>query len=304
MSYQELTTLPGVAQLFSQLKTFLLANSWVLDFEDNSIPSLMMHKASAKFYFAYSSSGSGTITMTNSGSGGSVITTNGWAGAFSSAWFFSDATKAYFHVVVAAADGVYNHLSFGYVDNLGMTNTARYATGQLWNYTSYINYIINTSEHRPCFMCQAAYLIPSGELDTAYAPAGEIATTAHIETFNMNRMDGTPSQGFPYVTSYYYGILDYVMDLNNVADTAGIHLHSIPMQVYLNNNNHNLGIAPDVRFCLINLLQDAQEITNSGDTWKVFPMVKRGNRTALLFGAAPVNELNSVNLGFAYKKIL
>jgi hypothetical protein len=110
---------------------------------------------------------------------------------------------------------------------------------------------------------------------------------------------------FPYV-QFGLGevcLLDYVIDMNNTNDTGGVHLHSIPIVVKQSGFDHTLGIAPGVRLCSLSGLSDAQEVTNSGETWKIFPVRRRGLREALNGALTPINQTNTLNLGFAYKKV-
>lgn len=302
MAFQENSAVADIGQIYALLKVFLLGIGWTLDGEvsSSSAPVLSMHKDSAFFTI------SGGITVTAALAYGSGVFNhvdgNNWGGSFTTVWFFADPDKNYFHVVATKGVGDYYHFSFGQVDSVGMTGNSYYATAQQWDMSSPINLTARPS-NVPAFVSQAAFVIPNGVLNPSFAGSGDLATNVSKKTLDVHRFAGD-STVFPYDGEEFptFKILDYVADMQNTNTTGGVHLHSIPLIAVLNTYDHNLGIAPDVRLCSITNLSDAQEVINSGDTWKVFPVMKRGFRSSLYAGISPVASLNSVNLGFAYKK--
>jgi hypothetical protein len=303
MAYQENLSVANVGQLFSLLKSFLLGTSWVLDSEtiSTSGPALAMHKGGMFFNLSISA---GLLTSTVSKAFGSGVTANvagdSWSGAFTSVWFFSDPSKDYVHVVASKGAGDYYHFSVGKIDNLGMTGSTYYSTAQLWNTAANLN---RTFQNFPAFVNQFACVVPSGILNTSFAPSGDLSTNTVRPMLSLYRVS---HDSFPFFgsggLSGLIKVLDYVVDLTNSNTTGGVHLHSIPATPIFNTYDHNLGIFPDVRLCSITGISDGQEVINSGDTWKIFPMMKRGLRSSLESGLLPINDVNSVNLGFAYKK--
>lgn len=303
MAYQENLAVANVGQLFSLLKSFLLGISWTLDSEtiSTSNPALVMHKGGMYFNLSISAGLLTSAVHKAFGSGvSSSVTGDNWSGSFTSVWFFADPAKNYCHVVASKGAGDYYHFSVGQVDNLGMTGTTYYSTAQLWNTVTNLN---RTTQNFPAFVNQFACVVPSGILNTSFAPSGDLATNTVRPMISMFRLS---ADIFPYYGSGSVAglikVLDYVVDLTNSNTTGGVHLHSIPVTPIFNTYDHNLGIFPDVRVCSISGVSDGQEVTNSGDTWKIFPFMKRGLRSSLEAAVLPINEVNSVNLGFAYKK--
>ncbi len=233
-------------------------------------------------------------------------------GPFANVWLFSNAAETHVHVVVQSASNRYSHLSFGIVDEHGLSQPdVAYVAGNnyVWwpdnsDFTSNNSCDFNwpgSSAHNIGYFMEGNQnvFIPDGLLDPSLGFAdGDVMTRSIWGTHNRG---WTASESWQNSSSRW---ADFFLGVNNDVTTGGVPLTTLPL-IYSNGSNYVfLGSLPDLRLVNMGSLSPAQEIVYGSDTWMVFPMKQKGERAATNYGANPEPRCNSIEYGFAFKKVV
>lgn len=263
---------------------------------------------------------------------GSIVTFNGdndaprttdLYGPFPNVWLFSDAAKTKVHVVAQASADRYSFISFGILDDKGLTQPdVAYVAGHDYMWWNNVNSSVannsrgfndpSSNNHRIGFFNNGNILcrIPNGLLDSTI---GYTAGTFHVSSTNFTADSGIIRANHvrQWQESDAYAnteglTLDYFMCCEDDVTTGGNVLSSMP--VWYEDSDapgiQYLGDHPDVRAVHIQNLAPAQELTYASDTYLVFPMKQKGTREDSNWGANYTARCNSIYYGFAFKKVV
>jgi len=308
MAYFTQSTIADINALLTIIADQLFTAGWTEDAASltGATPSIDYSSGPCFIKLSYNTvSGDGQLTLETALSFGSTtkksVVVNALEGAYDAVHIF--VTADYCHVVVQKTGGLHIHFSFG-VHNKGTltTDDTMYATGNFINKTTKNKLYANSMSL--AHINNRALIIPSGVLNTAYAPSGDIATDVILESINLERLSYN-SRNFPYVptgVSKSYRMLDFFPRVGNSSYVAGNVVWQLPAVAYLSSNYHMLGASPDVRIVDVSTFASGDEFTNGNVTFKVFPIIRQGISSNLLDGTSPINDWNSLNLGLAYIK--
>lgn len=324
------TSATDIADLQTQLRTFLLANGWTsggagivvnsdgykfrisanttvyrnsYPFTDPDVPD---------FYFDVEFDQTTIGGVGYSPKGGS----NDFQGPFPNAWFFTDGKAA--HVVGQSGSTRYTHASFGSLDHKGVHaapiafHAGLYYTwwrqqANYWNDGSNgnnysCNYPSNTGMHEYGHFGHDGQIyvgVPDGVADPLLDFAdGPIFNPSTLWTFNPwdRQSDGSVGNVWGYM-------LDFLTSIENKPITGGVPLIPVPLSMWGSDEAMFwLGEIPNFRACKLNGLNPAQTITYAGEDWIVFPIKQQGEEAATRYGTNPLPDCNTVQYGFAYKK--
>lgn len=236
-------------------------------------------------------------------------------GPFTNVWLFSNASGTYIHVVTQQGGDRFNVFSFGVLDKKGMTHPdVGYCVGcdYIWwpdfadvsnfqsdfNQPGSLNHFVGFLGELNTIMC----FIPDTVVDPALG-----FTDGDFQTPNTPSIYQIMSRGWQaadHQSAVQAGRpLDYFLTVDNQVVTGGILLSSLDVRYRQNDLAVMLGQFPDIRFVNMESLNPGQEITLASDTWKCFPLKRKGSRQDTNQGANPRPFVNSIEYGFAIKKI-
>jgi hypothetical protein len=243
------------------------------------------------------------------------VETNNLTGPLSAWHLFSNATGDYIHVAVNTNADFWSHFSFGLVDKGAMTHSgAAYVAGATNYYArdnnnadpgySPLNYN-KPSSQRPIFSDVYTQLyipdalpVESGFTTIAMPSFGWPSTAGSCVHYPLAFRDG-PSY-FPSNDGLGAALLDHVAGASAPTWSGQVPLYGIPSIIRRNDDGKiiTVGMYPDVRYVNMTGLLPGQEITLSGTTWKVFPIMRQEpwSSSRTLFVAT------SGQYGVAYKK--
>lgn len=250
---------------------------------------------------------------------------NDWEGPFTNVFLFSNATGDYIHVI-AQNGSKYSMLSFGLLDNAGLTtNRSSYLTGTWFEFWENVASPTNSAfaPNRPSKVGSWSPTGNSNNLDIGHhfmfmgrgndsnglldqnvhiRPGASVVNTSIFPT-NPAIWNGAKPLINMYntrlSTSAWSRFLPGVM-LNALPTTIGLPLMDLPVvspQPY--GTSMFFGVYPDVRFVWIEDLAPGQELDVNGNIWKVFPLKQKGAENAVAIGPA----INTWGYGLAFRKI-
>lgn len=265
----------------------------------------------------------------NSATSSNHVWTNDWEGPFTNVFLFSNATGDYIHVI-AQIGARYSMLSFGLLDNAGLTtNRSSYLTGTWYEFWENVNNPANSAygPNRPAKSGSwsggangTSSSLNIGHhfafLGRAVGNSGLTDTNVHIRpgasVVNPALFAGANNpviwNGIKPLVSFYdtrnqsenwTRYLQLNM-LNALPTTIGLPLMDLPVigpQPWV--PSMFFGTFPDVRAIWMEDLAPGQELDVNGNIWKVFPCKQKGNEEAVAVSPG----INSWGYGLAFRKI-
>lgn len=241
---------------------------------------------------------------------------NDWHGPFPNVWFF--ATNKYCHVVAQVATNRYNHMSFGSLDDRGISPfPIAYFCGIFYKFwadnipTNHNNFAPNAMDkvgnphyyghyHAPN---NTYYHVgfPDNVLETSLGFGdGPVSTNGGL--LQTSQLMPLYSQAVTGANAFGYA-LDFIPAIENQSATGGVPIIPIPWAIYAGDGGLCwLGELPNMGACQLNGLSAGQTISYAGDEWLVFPLKQLGLADHTKYGGNPMRDVNTVNHGFAYKK--
>jgi hypothetical protein len=243
------------------------------------------------------------------------VVINDLNGTFSNVWLFSNAGGTYIWVVTQQGGDRFNIFGFGVLDKKTMTTPdvafcvgtdyywwPTYAdpanpTYSVQNSPAWTGHTVGLLGENAGVMC----FLPDAVLDPGLGFIDGAFQTKSIMPIGTRGSSAASHQAFN-APGY---VIDYFLTVDNQETTMGIPLSSLPVfyrqagtlyEVYL-------GDFPDIRLVMLQGLTITQEITYGGETWKVFPLKRKDSRATISTGASPSHLLNTMDVGFAIKKI-
>lgn len=320
MSY-ETGTATNIADLFTKLETFAVANGWTSDYSTTDRLFLTRSTVSVAFRWASASpTGFGVyqhLAFVGSGTAPGSHTSDSGQGAVSGTdatiiagrsvvcpnssmayWFFESDT--YIHCVVETAASRYAHFGFGI-----LTKKGTYTGGEY----SYGNRVGGDTAFDPL----ATFLLDGHAGLTSPASVIAFVGVVHIESLPNQTASGK------WGVTWAGGLANTGTDRATVArenlqggfrggpnargfgryggaTTSGL-VPLVPLGIWYDDRSnarwYPLGYMPDVRSVNMKNFVGAQEITIGSDVWLVFPAKYKSS----------VATQNTRNLGMAYKKV-
>lgn len=237
------------------------------------------------------------------------IRINDLYGSLTNVWFFSGngvSDPDYIHVVVQAGGERYSHFGFGILDAQGMTvPDVAFACGgyyEWWDASINCHNPESTS-HEFGHLADENYAhiyVPSGVLPTGYPAAGIYKTETQM-TLVMTRANADAD----HWAAADGKIMDFIFPVGNQLTTGGTLLMSIPwlFQESVSGTSHvYLGRIPGMRIGNIAQFAPATELTFGAETWTIFPWKRKGIKDNLYGGGNPIQECNTAEYAWAYKK--
>ena len=207
-------------------------------------------------------------------------------GVFDAYYFFTDATGSYIHGVVEYQTGRYQHFGFGVLDKLGTWTGGQYAygfnnVGSFQGSSFLMNGVANTTfSGSGEYGRQAPTMVCTGIANTVYTSSycASTASSTQSDYEGSNNHDYAGNVRGTILADLSEGIMSRGLAYYSASlDTAYIPL--IPVHLWYRNVRSTLtineltylGKMKDVRVIQMANLNDEQEISVGGDTWKVFP---------------------------------
>ncbi len=314
-----------IQDLLDELRSFATTNGWTEDRWDATNNVLSLHRNDVYVHFTwqdavnqlamyqslgYISAGTNPWAHTDdSGNGDTSYPINvarrvnfESLGPFTAFHFFASTTAPYYiHIAVEVDSGRFRHFGFGELDKVGDWEGGEYCYGHYWSQLSSDIDVGDDPQH-------------SFGLDGLTAQTDH--ATMHIE--GMSFMDantkwgnfssttgspGTDTAGevrIPLFGSSRSGLWTYALSWMRTS-VLNAYKPLIPINVLYRLATTTpdvvmiLGTQPDVAIVGLGSLSPGDELTVGGDTWLVFPWVRKQN--------LGVDTEESENAGIAYKKI-
>jgi hypothetical protein len=227
-------------------------------------------------------------------------------GPYTAYHFFTNGTTQYIHVVLEYSPGLYRHFSFGTIDKIGTWTGGQYAVGMSLGANPGL---VNNAQH--------AILWSGTDGGTTTADANECGSI-RVESF-PNQTGSMRWMLFTTQTSALGNDRGGNARISGLGGCFGSNpwlsgfgffrasllngfVPLIPIPVWWRNitptpNQYMLlGFAPDVYHIQMANLTPGQEFTIGGDTFKVFPAIRKQNTSSA------VEE--SKNCGIVYRKVV
>lgn len=322
MAYQ-LTTATSIDDMLNTIATFATGLGWTVD-RNNTFTSgantrriLTISRAGADYAHFASELATTKLTLHTMRSVGVATTldllsqpsrstysqTNLLsAGPYVNFWLFGESgSNPYIHCVVEHASGRYRHFGIGELIKKGTWTGGSYCHGTFWNQTANFTDLISSTQH----FCPFDDVAQSSGSNNGAIRCDECDATA-------NAISGVDNR---YLT-YEYGISRRAMTGARGSAPGGIlYMHeAMGTQDYCFSNYNQrshlvhyshfisaasgyyryIGEPPAIRGANIDPFQAAEEFTVGSDTWKIFPLIRKGVYVDL--------EMSNY-LAIAYKKV-
>lgn len=253
---------------------------------------------------------------------------NDYAAPFSNVWLFADALGSYLHCVTQISDR-YTLMSFGNLNKLGMTHAD---IGYLCMnfFTFWPNQTAaNNSQYGPNrlsatangahsygvlfenFTTTLSIRIPANVLDTTFGfvatdrvlPASGSVNAAPLRVFS--RYDTQAEALSTSGGGASPAALDHFWTIGNSPVTGGAPLWPIPALFSEGSGAifTHLGDLPDLRLIRLQGFNPQDEFSQGTDTWKVFPFKRKDVFNNTNLGTTPAQSANTLDWGFAIKKV-
>lgn len=317
MAYQEIAAPASPAAVIDAIATFAAANGWTVE-RNNLVGSnrtVTIKHADSDYIHIYNIAATdiwlrGTIdyasgtTPAATTRGGAQAKTNCGAGAYTRLYLFADTTPArHIHAILEAnTAGMFYHMSFGLIDEIEAFPGGTYYDGTHWYASATTNMNSYTTLSRPLFdngdNSNVTYTLnEQGGFRCDIAADGLadmwwVFSQDTSSTVDRSATSGVAPPGSSWCT------LGWLVNMDTNAFSNRSIFHRIPAFVHRGGGYMSqVGSFPNVRFCNVSKFVPAEEITIGSDTWKVFPMIRKGTHPG--GAAAPY----SGNYGYAYKKV-
>lgn len=244
-------------------------------------------------------------SLVTSNNDGDTVYSNNLTGPFTSWHFFSDASGDYIHAVVQATSELYTHFGFGLVAQGDLTHSGvGYCYGALntWWRDYWNDLDTNSSDYNQPALHE--YPMIRGR-ENVYAPD---ALPAGFDVMSSNNAGVPPLYRAVNIPSSFYAAVGTISDCymldqlcTSVAPMWSGRTPFLGIPVMLDNVANTqlcvVGDYPDVRYLNMEGLVAGQELVLSGDTWKIFPVMRQ-----YAWGQF-AGQPSSGQLGIAFKKI-
>ena len=311
MAYQE-TTGNSPDDVIDKIATFAAAAGWTVVKNDlvGSNRELILKRTGSDYIQVWNNSTS-NIYITGYveydplktydaqvGYAGNFAQANVGVGPYANVFMFSDNDPSdHVHVVIEMSGGRFRHLSFGMIDKLGTWTGGTYFDAVTWSHVAIYQNSWNNARCRGLFdtggtvgtsrsgaiRCD----IPADGRTNAWAQVRQNAS--YNARTGLDEAQSNQSNGDGYLTTQCY-------NRNNPPFSGQVTLGTIRADVVRTGGFYSvMGSYPNVRYLGMARYSPGQEITVGPDTWKVFPMVRKGS------GAQ--GEDYSQNHAYAYKKV-
>lgn len=228
-----------------------------------------------------------------------IAISNLGAGPFTRMFLFSDELPSpHVHVVIEVSGGVFRHISFGEITKIGTWTGGTYFDASRWGDTasnaangwnSWNHALFDTGTNSSVSSRGDMWVdVPDDGKSNAWAT--QLDSASHFYITGLWGGIGNNGEGLGRMTTQFAN--------RNVAPFSGqVTLGTIRADVRRTGGFYSpVGVFPNARYLNIERFAPAQEITVGSDTWKVFPLVRKGT--------SPNNsESYSGNHGFAFKKV-
>jgi hypothetical protein len=236
---------------------------------------------------------------------------------FINVWFFSGGAGdvEYIHMVVQTAGERYSHFSVGIIDPVGQTHAeCAFCCSMWWEWwlSSFTNnnpasdnhncgYYWGDDEEGQVFIPHSVSdpVLPTGFQDVS--PNGLPFNGSQLTTVMKRDWEdedhwNPPSQG---------RILDFTLPSYNQPTTGGTVMWALPMLFRDTGSPRShimLGVLPGVRYARIDDVAPGTVLTYGSEEWVIFPFKRKGLRDNTVSGSDPVDLVNTIEYGLAYKK--
>ena len=217
-------------------------------------------------------------------------------GPFSNVFMFAGNSPAeYVHVTVEIASGIFRHITFGEVAKYGTWTGGTFFDAEFWDPSAIQSANWNSPSHHRLFDNGSDYgTTIKGAVRCDYdggsnyfAPFGtyQIGTPSQIVSGGVGQaVSGFNAENNNRLLNFYN------RSVNNL--TGNTPLMPIQLRARRTDNYWSpIGEVPGIRLMNMERFVPADEFTIGGDTWKVFPWVKKGSGSP-----------NSTNFAFAFLK--
>lgn len=312
MAYAELTaTSPD--DVIDKIATFASSNGWTI--HRNNLVSTNRTLTLSKgtdYIHVYNTNNTDVYLLISVGYDGALApsaqpnpsgsaVTNLLAGPYTKLYLFADSSPSnYIHVAVETSGGIFRHMSFGMMDKLGTWTGGTYVDGTYWRLDGQVAY--HWEQQHSALFCSSSYY-PYTICGSIRCDIAEDSVTNGFarlsERFSYRAYTGlfgnqsNSSNGDGYLTTQFY-------NRNAAPFSSQVTLGTILADVSRTGGFWStLGAFPNVRYLNIANFAPGQEITIGTDTWKVFPMLRKGVGTS----GSPAGDIPySDNHGYAFKK--
>ncbi len=223
------------------------------------------------------------------------------AGAYSSLYLFGESgSNPYIHVVLEHQSGRYRHFSIGELIKKGTWTGGSYCQGTWWEVTFTANSPVQTQHSKPFSEFTYNTNIGAIRCDEADSTANALAGVSNDYALSSIQYTRRVVTGFMCGQNQTLAYVDCAMGLLtasfNYFNQRTVLARIAHFVTCASNFYRYLGEPPAIRAINMYAFAATEELTIGSDTWKVFPVVRKGT-------SAVSTEEYSGNYGLAYKKV-
>ncbi len=246
----------------------------------------------------------GTLYSAQAGYAGTTARADIGVGPYTKLYLFAGtAPSDHLHVVIEMAGGIFSHISFGGMDKLGTWTGGTYFDATSWS-TSWVRAYHWTSQSHPLFSTSYESTNQRGAVRCDIAADARADAWAVMDRDFAYRLrtglygstdNNTNGEGYLHTQCY---------NRNAPPFSGQITLGTIRADVIRDGGFYSpIGSFPNVRYLTMERFSPAQEISVGGDTWKVFPMRRKGAGSGS--SADPrYGQAYSDDHAYAFKKVV
>lgn len=289
MAYQE-NSASSPADAIDKIGAFAASAGWTViqNTLSGSIRTLVLKRATSDYIqvwndatniwiTAYIGYVAGTARTAQVGYAGSDAQANVGLGPYTKLYLFADsAPSPHVHVVVEMANGIFRHLTFGELTKLGTWTGGTFFDATYWaeSWNTGYAWLINCM---PMFAWRGWNSTRNGALRVDIPDDGRANAWAVLdENFAFSCRTGLYDSTSNSATGHGF-LVTQVYNRNDAPFSGQVTLGTIRAEITRPGGFRSVaGTFPNVRYLSMKRYSPGQEITVAADTWKVFPMCRKG----------------------------
>lgn len=308
MAYSEQTA-SSPDDIINKIAAFATANGWTADRNNlsGSNRTLTLHHSTVTDYVHIYNIDVNNVWILGSVGYDSGLTpllhpnrsnpavANVGVGPYTKLYMFANSSPApHVHCVIEMTGGIFRHLSFGMIEKLGAWTGGTFIDATYWNANDIYVYYFNAN-HSPLFDSNA-----SGSDNYYGSMRCDIPLDSRTNAWAAMYANGT-YRAYTKLSGGSGPMVTQFLNRNDPPFSGQITLGTFLVEVFrIGGFWSPAGMVPNVRYLNMDRFNPGQEIAVGSDTWKIFPMTRKGS-SSYISGSGASNTYSGNN-AYAFLK--